>query len=476
MPQDPLHHLGEFGASLMWNDIPAAVRHRAALALRDTIGTMYGGSTTRAARIGAEVAAADSGMHPIVGRDARASCQQAAFANALAASALDFDDGHYAGGAIHPASVIVSTLITAACDPQAEVIDLRALLVAQVVGYEIGLRAAHLLWPKHVDDDYHCTGTAATLGAAAALARLWGLDADGIARSIAIAWAHAPMATFQLPMVKESIGWSAATAVTAVRLARAGFMSMSGGSPRAVHDVFPPTPFHRAGVMTDPFVASLGTVFEAGNTYFKPYASCRYTHAPAAALKRLLDEHGISPDDAETTESIESIEVGTHRGAVVLADQRPPSLEHAQYSFPFVLGAIVLHGAAGAAEMNDNCLTDVRRLAFAERVTVRHDPAMDDLYPQHYAGTITVRTTDGSVVRATGIVAPGDPAQPMTGAELEAKFLRLMAVASVDSAQAQEISAAIMSPDAAGLASEVLGGGSGDGHGGLPKLAVIPRA
>ena len=36
-------------------------------------------------------------------------------------------------------------------------------------------------------------------------------DAGVVARAIAIAWAHAPMSTFQLPMVKESIGWSAAT-------------------------------------------------------------------------------------------------------------------------------------------------------------------------------------------------------------------------------------------------------------------------
>ncbi len=443
MPQDPLHYLGEFATSLRWNDIPGDVRHRAALALRDTIGTMHAGSTTRAAHIAADVAAADSGSFPIVGRSARASCQQAAFANAVAASVLDFDDGHYAGGAIHPASVIVSTLVTAASATTAEVFDVRSILTAQVVGYEIGLRAAHLLWPKHADDDYHCTGTAATLGAAAALGRLWGLDADGIARSIVVAWAHAPMAAFQLPMLKEAIGWSAATAVTAVNLARAGFMSLPAGSPRAVPDVFPPTPFHRAGAMDDPFVASLGTVFEAGNTYFKPYAACRYTHAPAAALHRLLGEHGISADDVDT---IESIEVGTHRGAVFLSDQHPPSLEHAQYSFPFVLGAIVLHGAAGAAEMSESCLTDDRRLAIAERVTVHHDPAMDDLYPQHYAGTITTRTTDGSTLRTTGIVAPGDQEQPMSDAELEAKFLRLMAAAAIGTARAGEISAAITAP------------------------------
>ena len=109
---------------------------------------------------------------------------------------FDFDDGHYCGGAIHPASVIVPSLIAAvrALDPTTKV-SAQTFLTAQIAGYEIGLRAAHLLWPKHTLDDYHCTGTAATLGAAAAVAKLRGGNADAIARSIAIAWAlqHAVM-------------------------------------------------------------------------------------------------------------------------------------------------------------------------------------------------------------------------------------------------------------------------------------------
>ena len=38
---------------------------------------------------------------------------------------------------------------------------------------------------------------------------------------------------------------------------------------------------------------------------------------------------------------------------VFLAEKRPQTLEHAQYSFPHVLAAIVLDGAAGAAEISE---------------------------------------------------------------------------------------------------------------------------
>jgi 2-methylcitrate dehydratase PrpD len=169
--------------------------------------------------------------------------------------------------------------------------------------------------------------------------------------------------------------------------------------------------------MHDPFVSSLGSVFEAGNTYFKPYASCRYTHTAA----RSLQHFAIGADD------VLSVEVHTHRGAVDLSDQRPASLDHAQYSFPFVLATMLLTGALGADEMSDDALDDPARLAVASRVTVHHDPALDAEYPAHYGSRTVVRTVDGSVLEETRLVAPGDAADPMTDDDLLAKYRLLTA-------------------------------------------------
>ena len=401
----PLDLLGEWVAALRWSDVPADVQHRAALTFRDTLGTMAGGARTVSGRIASEfAAAAPSDVH-------------STFAAAVHASALDFDDGHYRGGAIHPASVVVPSLLVAAgVNPAgAQPTATDEMLTAQVAGYEVGLRAAHLLWPKHPLDDYHCTGTAGAIAAAVAVAKLRGGDADQVRRAIAIAWAHAPMSTFQLPMVKESIGWSAATGRAAADLAAAGFMRLSRPSSSPIDATFTPTPFHRAGAMHDPFVASLGTVFEAGNTYFKPYAACRYTHTAA----RSVQAFGVAAND------VQAIEVHTHRGAVDLSDLRPASLDHAQYSFPFVLATMVLTGALGADELSDDALDDQARLALAARVSVHHDPALDAEYPAHYGARTVVRTTDGSVLEETRLVAPGDAADPMSDAELLVKYQRL---------------------------------------------------
>ena len=403
----PLDRLGRFVADLSWDAIPDDTQTRARLTLRDTIGCILGGSVTPAGRIATSTSDSDSSA-------------LRAFALAVHASALDFDDGHYCGGAIHPASVIVPSLIAAvrALDPTTKV-SAQTFLTAQIAGYEIGLRAAHLLWPKHTLDAYHCTGTAATLGAAAAVAKLQGANAEVIARSIAIAWAHAPMSTFQLPMVKESIGWSAATAVFAADLARAGFMAMPSRTTSVMEATFIPTPFHRPGAMDDAFVASLGHVYEAANTYFKPYAACRYTHTALRSMEELCSEHQL------TAESIERIDVYTPKPSVNLSDQRPASLEHGQYSFPFVLAALICTGRAGAREISHDALTDPQRLALATKVTVNHDAALDQHYPEYYPSRVVVTTTDGATYDRIRLVAPGDDADPMSAYDLAEKFVRL---------------------------------------------------
>jgi len=403
--------IARWAAEVSWADVPPAVQEHAIADLRDTLSVMFGGAATTSARIAADYARESPGPVPLVA-GGTAALPEAAFANGVAAAALDFEDGHYAGGAIHPASVVTAAALASA-PADATVED---LLLARVVGYEVCLRMAALLWSKHPEDWYHCTGCAGAVGAAVASARMRGLDADGMYRAIVIAWSHAPMSTFALPMLKESIGWGAQVGASAARLAALGYMRLPEGYQPPMPDVMPETPFDRQGVDGNDYVTSYGTVWESGNTYFKPYAACRYTHAAARGLSDMVREHGLTAD------TIASIEVGTHVGAVFLAEKRPQTLEHAQYSFPHVLAAIVLDGGAGAAEIAEDRLSDPDRAALADRVTVSHDVALDAEYPAHYGSRLRLTTTDGRVLEDTFLDAPGDAAAPMSGEELERKW------------------------------------------------------
>lgn len=421
---DILDTITEWAAKLTWDDVPTEVRERAAHALSDTVSTMTGGAPTAAAVIALDHAGAAAGSSPLVGRGTGTTPASAAFGNGVAASALDFDDGHYLAGAIHPGSVIVPAVLAVA-GPDTKVAD---AVLAQIVGYEIGLRAAALLWPKHDGDHYHATGCAGAIGAAAAAAKLLGLDADGIARAIKIAWVHAPMSTFGTPMVKESIGWGASTGVAAAELAAAGFMKVPEGYVIPSNDVLPPTPFHQPGAAEDPFITSIGSRYEVLHTYFKSFGACRYTHAAGAGFLELLAEHGLSAGD------IKSVRVGTHQAATFLDEVAPKTIDTAQYSFPLVLGSLALWGAAGAEEMDASRLDDADRLAFAEKVTLEHDADLDQHYPARYPSRVEITTTDGRIVSGVYLDAPGDPGTSFGPADLQEKWLRLLSPALGESA------------------------------------------
>jgi len=416
-PAPDAGRFADFAGDLTAADIPGDALRQAGSALMDTVGTAIGGSLTEAARIAAATGGCEGWAGPPPGPEAGAHVQAgAAFALAVAASALDFDDGHYLGGAIHPAAAIVPALLVAA--PAEAGLD--ELIVAQVAGYEVGLRLAHLLWPRGEGARYHCTGTAACVGAAVAAAKLRGGDGELIRRAIEIAWCHAPMAALQFPMVKEGIGGAAPPAVSAVRLAEAGFKSSPTGARRpADPDVFAPTPFDEAG-SEDEFTGTLGARFESAFTYLKPFSCCRYTHTAAAELRAMI-AGGLDPAE------VESVRVGTHRGAVFLGERRPPTLEHAQYSFPFVLGAIASEGDAGPAQIAAGRLGDEAILEFAARVTVEHDPAMDAHYPGHYAASLRVALAGGGTVAGERVIAPGDTEEPLGEERVRAKFERLAA-------------------------------------------------
>ena len=216
--------IAAWAAGVTWQDVPTRVHEHARNDLRDVLSVMFAGTLTTSARIAAQYARASPGPVPLAA-GGTAALPAAAFANGVAAAALDFEDGHYLGGAIHPASAVCAAALASA--PQdATVAD---LLTAQIVGFEVCLRAAATLWPKYPGDWYHCAGCAGAIGAAVAAAHLRRLDADAMFRAVVIAWQHAPMSTFAIPMIKESIGWGAQTGASAALLAESGYMRLPDG-------------------------------------------------------------------------------------------------------------------------------------------------------------------------------------------------------------------------------------------------------
>lgn len=387
-------------------DIPQSVMERASDCVLDAIGSAAGGfrcASTRAMNTAMPVHAGEA----VLWFDgSRRDTITAATLNAMAATALDIDDGHRRAAG-HPGAAIVAAALAAA-KPETEGKD---LLAAVVLGYEVSVNIALARVPEHHGSTV--SGRWSGTGAAAAVAKLQGLAPDVIAQSILIAEQHAPRAGsaathgFAGSDVKEAIAWSVHSALHAVHLAKAGF--------RAYPDTF------EQGVLYDPAVvtAELESFAAISGLFFKPYACCRWIHAAIDALFTIMAEHDISAPE------VDAIAVRTFNKAADLGNHvRPASEAEAQFSIPFCLAVAACRGRSALLPLDLSLMRDSDVLAVSRRVSICRDDDMQSLFPRLAPSIVEVSARGETFVKREE-AAFGDPTNPMDRGDLQAKFLRL---------------------------------------------------
>src|SRR4030042_648867 len=171
-------------------NLPGAVVQMSKLRILDTLGVMLAGLNTRAARIARSLAEAKggNGETTLFGSDVKVPASESAFANTIAASDLDFDDGHWWG--VHPAGAIIPALLAVAEMARSTG---KQLLEAVVAAYEVHLRSGDLFSPPPKLFLQHCSGTCGAYGAAAGAAKMLKLNEEQTINAMGIAWAHAPV-------------------------------------------------------------------------------------------------------------------------------------------------------------------------------------------------------------------------------------------------------------------------------------------
>ena len=149
--------------TLNLNDIPDAVKEQAKLSILDLIGIGAGGAGTRLSAIIREHAAQEfGGTIPMLFDGRTASAQGAALAAGMTIDSLDGHDGfNMAKG--HIGAPLFPAILALGYEQQ---ISGREVLLATILGYEFGARAAmaqHATAP-----DYHTSGSWGAVTAAAA--------------------------------------------------------------------------------------------------------------------------------------------------------------------------------------------------------------------------------------------------------------------------------------------------------------------
>lgn len=413
--------LAAYLAALRYDHLPAAVVVRAEDLFLDWLASTLAGRGSRPVtaleRFAARMGPAAGPSELLVSRR-RTTPLFAALVNAAASHVVEQDDVHN-GSVFHPGAVVWPAVLAAAQETSASGRD---LIAAGVAGYEAGIRVGEFLGRSHYRV-FHTTGTAGTLAAAAAVAHLLRADAETMLHALGTAGTQAAGLWEFLRDAADSkqlhTAKAASDGLLAAYLARDGLT----GAARILEGA----QGMAAGMSTDADPAKLtdglGTRWAILETSFKYHASCRHTHPAADALLQLMRDHNLTADE------ITHVRARVHQAAIDVlgpaSDAR--TIHQSKFSMGFVLALIALRGRAGISDFTDDALRDPALRAFASRVAMVLDPAIDAAYPARWIGLVEVETSDGRTLTARVDTPKGDPGNSLTRAELEDKARRLAA-------------------------------------------------
>jgi 2-methylcitrate dehydratase PrpD len=408
--------LAEFTVKTALADVPDAALVQVRRATLDSLGVMLAGASEPVAAIVRAVARAEGGtpLCTVVGTTLRTAPTWAALANGAAGHAHDFDDTNFALMG-HPSVPLLSAVLAGA---EAEMADGAALVLGYLVGFEVSAALGVALNPGHYTRGWHATATIGTLGCAAAAARVLGLDAGQARHALGLAASLASglKENFGSMAKPYHAGHAARNGVLAAMLAREGFTAadaaLDGRQGFAAA-------FGETALAPDAFDA-LGQRWQilASGIAVKPYPSCALTHSAIDALLELRARHQIAADQ------VAEVEVGVnHVVPDVLRHARPSSGLERKFSMQFCAAAALGRGRVDLASFEDGPVRDAATRSLMERVRMVVDPTLPDGLEQHAWSRVTVRLTDGRTLASAPRGASGHPDQPLTDAELRAKFL-----------------------------------------------------
>ena len=224
----------------------------------------------------------------------------------------------------------------------------REMLAAFILGYDVVGRLAGGFTPRPLA---HQNGQVSLLAAAAAGARLCGLDAAGVSRAMRIAttllltpsYTNAVAGATALNVAGGMSGFAGALAP---ELAQAGFTAQEDAIEEALGQLV------GGGFTPDGILDELGTRWEITRNYFRLYACCNPIHPALDCLAAALAELRPRPDQ------VERIEVATYRFASVMRNPDPANYFASKYSLPHAAATMVVRGGAGFAALDDSALDD----------------------------------------------------------------------------------------------------------------------
>ncbi len=429
-------------ARLQWEDLPVTTRRAACHVLLDASGVIMGASglSDDVRPFLALAQASGSGQSTVMGTAIRVPPAAAALASGAMSHALDYEDAFDLRPG-HPNASLVPALIALAQSDGP--IDGPRFLAALAAGCDFACRIGVAQRQDMEVGGWYPPPILGGLGAAVGAAKLLGLDGVGIRDALSLALCqvtmpgeikHSPGTVIRA--VRES--FPAQAAVTSALLARegvAGFEQPLEGKD-GFFALYAGGKFDSAD-LTD----GLGTCFWIDHLTVKAWPSCRGTHPFIEMALDLRARHGIDPARiARITVFCDEIQrmlvepAGRKRAPGVLID--------AKFSVQFCTALALARGMVDLDSFTPAALVDPAVLAIAARIEAQVHPA-STRHPGS-GGAIEIEMADGTAYQAEVHNARGCPENPLSEAELVAKFIDCAVRAQVPPKDPQQLAEAIL--------------------------------
>ena len=418
--------LTDFVKTVRFEDFSPEVRHIAKRCIIDGIGVILAGATEPCTLLVRDYAISVEGRQEstLLGQGKhRAPVHLAALVNGTSGHALDWDDTALPKTPdkhvlLHPT---LPPLAAALAMGEKLAVSGRDFLTAFIAGFEVECKIAEAIHPDHWLRGFHTSNTCGIFGATAAVSKLMNLNADQIRNAFGIAASMAAGITANLgTMVKPlHMGRAAENGIVAARLAASGYQS----NPDALEAYKGYFQAYAGGVDKDKILGKLGrplAILDPGVS-IKPYPSGVVGHPLMDAMKDLVIEHDLQPED------VAQVKVST--GSSVLPPKGPLRYKKAQtglqgkFSVPFQMASIIIRRKAGTAEFSDEFVQTPLVQEMMDRVEAVIDPEIDALGRNKIVAVIEVQLKNGKLLKGR---SPehyrGGPQNPLTREALAEKF------------------------------------------------------
>jgi 2-methylcitrate dehydratase PrpD len=348
----------------------------------------------------------------------------AALVNGTAAHALDFDD-NFDPAKAHATAVLVPAILALGEQEGSSGAD---CLDAYIAGLQILGRTGQGVNPVHRNRGWHATATVGAIGAAAACARLLGLDDRRAAHALSIATSMAAgfMSQFGTMTKPLHAGLAAKAGVMAASLARNGLT--------AGMDTFDgPTGMNR--LMVGPDYAHLRdtlTHVEHGQTLrfetasvgepllllsngfrVKRFPNCGSAHRAMDGLLELRERHGLEAGDVAAIDVRAPV---SHLNNLMYTAPGDPL--QARFSLEYGLACILLFGRCVLADFEPERVVRPEVRALYQRIHRHPVDATEGEFPTE----VEVTLRGGESVRAVVAMPCGSLSAPFPVSEYWAKF------------------------------------------------------